>query len=67
MKRKIDIGDLQIGMYVSELDRPWIETPFLFQGFRITNQDELNKLAEICKFVVVDAEKSKVPVNKGLC
>lgn len=65
MKRKIDIGDLQIGMYVSELDRPWIETPFLFQGFRITNQDELNKLAEICKFVVVDAEKSKVPVSKG--
>lgn len=65
MKRKIDIGDLEIGMYVSELDRPWIETPFLFQGFRITNQDELDKLTEICEFVLVDVEKSKVPINKG--
>lgn len=65
MKRKIDIGDLEIGMYVSELDRPWIETPFLFQGFRITNQDELDKLREICEFVLVDIEKSKIPVTKG--
>jgi len=65
MKRKIDIGDLEIGMYVSELDRPWIETPFLFQGFRVTNQDELDKLTEICEFVLVDVEKSKVPINKG--
>lgn len=65
MKRKIDIKDLEIGMYVSELDRPWIETPFLFQGFRVTNQDELNKLSEICEYVLVDVEKSKVPINKG--
>jgi HD-GYP domain-containing protein (c-di-GMP phosphodiesterase class II) len=65
MKRKIDIGDLEIGMYVSELDRPWIETPFLFQGFRITNQDEINKIRELCVYVLVDVEKSKVPVSKG--
>jgi putative nucleotidyltransferase with HDIG domain len=65
MKRQIDISDLEIGMFVSDLDRPWIETPFLFQGFRITNQDELNKLSEICKFVIVDIEKSKIPVTKG--
>lgn len=65
MKRQIDISDLEIGMFVSDLDRPWIETPFLFQGFRITNQDEINKLAELCKFVLVDIEKSKIPVTKG--
>lgn len=65
MKRKIDIGDLEIGMYVSELDRPWIETPFLFQGFRITNQDEISKIKELCEYVLVDVEKSKVPVSKG--
>ena len=29
--------DLRLGMYVSRLDRPWLETPFLFQGFYIEN------------------------------
>jgi len=65
MKKKLDIKDLAVGMFVSDLDRPWIETPFLFQGFRITNEAELNKLVELCKFVFVDVEKSKVPITKG--
>ncbi len=65
MKKKLDIKDLAVGMFVSELDRPWIETPFLFQGFRITNEAELNKIVELCKFVFVDVEKSKVPITKG--
>jgi putative nucleotidyltransferase with HDIG domain len=54
--------DLQKGMYVSELDRPWLETPFLFQGFRITNNDELEQIARLCDFVFVDSEKSTVPI-----
>ena len=29
------IDQLELGMYVSELDRPWLESPFLFQGFEI--------------------------------
>jgi len=53
-------------MYVSELDRPWIESPFLFQGFRITNVDELNKLNEICEYVFVDTEKSVTPIPKNI-
>lgn len=65
MKKKLDISDLAVGMFVSELDRPWIETPFLFQGFRITNEAELNKIVELCKYVFVDVEKSKVPITKG--
>ncbi|MEO5573352.1 MAG: DUF3391 domain-containing protein, partial [Gammaproteobacteria bacterium] len=35
MKKKVLVGDLAPGMYVYDLDRPWIETPFLFQGFSI--------------------------------
>ena len=34
-RRQIDVGLLKGGMYVSQLDRPWLETPFLFQGFCI--------------------------------
>lgn len=49
-------------MYVAELDRPWLDTPFLFQGFRITNDQELKQLGEVCEFVYVDVEKSAVEV-----
>lgn len=66
MKRKLEITDLEKGMFVSELDRPWIDSPFLFQGFRITNQEELDKLAEICEYVLIDVDKSKIPVDKGI-
>lgn len=59
MKRKVDTRDLQIGMYVSELDRSWLETPFLFQGFKITSQGDINELARHCKFVYVDEDRSE--------
>ena len=58
MKRKIDTNALQIGMYVSELDRPWLETPFLFQGFAINSQGDINELARYCEFVYIDEELS---------
>ncbi len=44
---KMPIGQLSIGMYVVELDRPWGETAFLFQGFRIRQQQEILLLAEV--------------------
>lgn len=58
--------DLQKGMYVSELDRPWLETPFLFQGFRITNSNELEQISKLCDFVFVDTEKSTIAVPERL-
>lgn len=59
MKRKVESKDLQIGMYVSELDRSWLETPFLFQGFKITSQGDINELTRYCKFVFIDEERSQ--------
>lgn len=53
-------------MYVSELDRPWLETPFLFQGFRITNDQEVEQIKSICDFVFVDTEKSTISVSDEL-
>ncbi len=40
-------------MYVSRLDRPWRETPFLFQGFYIQESDEIAKLEELCRYVYI--------------
>lgn len=45
-KVKLDVGKLLKGMYVSELDCPWDETSFLFQGFRITNLQEIEQLLD---------------------
>jgi len=62
MKVMVEIKDLKKGMYVTELDRPWLETSFLFQGFRITNAQEIEQLNNTCKYVYVDPEKSVVPI-----
>lgn len=56
MKQKVKPQDLQMGMYVAELDRPWLESPFLFQGFHITNEEELAELRSLCEFVYVDMD-----------
>ncbi|HEX5339805.1 MAG TPA: HD-GYP domain-containing protein [Gammaproteobacteria bacterium] len=63
MRHKTDVADLKLGMYVAELDRPWIGSPFLFQGFEIESDEDLEKLREACKFVYVDDAKSSIPVT----
>lgn len=58
MKIKKDVSELVKGMHVCDLDRPWVESSFLFQGFEIKTDDELVKLKEECVFVYIDTEKS---------
>lgn len=58
MKHEILVDKLRFGMFVSELDRPWTETPFMFQGFEITSDKQLETLKKFCKKVYVDPEKS---------
>lgn len=55
---KVETSQLAIGMYVVELDRPWTETSFLFQGFRIQKQQEIRLFQEVCSYVWVDARRS---------
>lgn len=50
---KITTEQLRVGMYVSRLDRPWRETPFLFQGFYVQDSDEIAKLRELCRYVFI--------------
>lgn len=54
---RIDVKDLRIGMYVSKLDRPWLETNFLFQGFEIKNQSDIEAVRRQCKYVFIDAAR----------
>ena len=55
-RKQVEVGALQLGMYVAELDRPWIESPFLFQGFVIEDEDDLRQIREICSWVIVDED-----------
>ncbi|HEV2112113.1 MAG TPA: DUF3391 domain-containing protein, partial [Gammaproteobacteria bacterium] len=56
---KVSASELQIGMFVAQLDRPWTETPFLFQGFYIHHADEIEELKRYCAHVFVDPERSE--------
>jgi len=58
-KKQVDVGALEFGMYVAELDRPWTETPFLFQGFVLRSEEEIQTLRKYCKFVHVDDDRSE--------
>jgi len=60
MKYKFPTEALKLGMYVSELDRPWVETPFLFQGFYLKEVKEIETLQDHCQYVLVDSERCKI-------
>ena len=57
-KVTIPVLDLQIGMFVSDIDRPWIETPFLMQELLIENETEIATLRQYCHQVTVDRSRS---------
>ena len=58
MKEKVEAAELTIGMFVVELDRPWLETPFPLQGFLVESQQEIEELREHCRFVYIEPERS---------
>lgn len=57
--KKVDVKDLQLGMYVSELDRPWVETNFLFQGFELKTSSDITEVQSHCAYVFIDVVKSR--------
>ncbi|CAG9932493.1 HD-GYP domain-containing protein [Candidatus Nitrotoga arctica] len=58
MKTEIPSSKLKIGMFVSDIDRPWLDTPFLLQGFLIENNKDIEQLQEYCQFVVIEWDRS---------
>lgn len=56
---RVPVDALKRGMYVSELDRSWDETPFLFQGFRLETEDDIRTIQKYCEHVFIDVKQSK--------
>ena len=55
---EVDVQGLELGMYVTELDRPWLGTPFLMQGFLLEESQQIDVLRGICRTVLVDRRRS---------
>lgn len=60
---RVAVNDLQLGMFVSALDRPWLETPFLLQGFLIKSIDDIDELRKHCTYVYIDILKGRAPLK----
>jgi HD-GYP domain-containing protein (c-di-GMP phosphodiesterase class II) len=60
-RKQVAVGELQFGMFVAELDRPWTETPFMFQGFHLKTDQQLAALKKHCKHVFIDLERTEKP------
>lgn len=56
-------SQLTVGMYVTELDRPWLETSFVFQGFELKTEDDIKAVKNICEYVYIDITKTKKTSN----
>ena len=59
MIKKIRTTDLTLGMYVSQLDRSWLDTPFFFHKVLVKSPQQLSQLKAYCRYVYIDTEKGK--------
>lgn len=53
---RMPVYDLRIGMFVAQLDRPWLETPFAVQGFFLNHDSQIDEIAQHCEHVYVMRE-----------
>jgi HD-GYP domain-containing protein (c-di-GMP phosphodiesterase class II) len=50
----VNCAQLQLGMYVAELDRSWLHTSFHAHGFMLSHAEQLEELQRLCVYVYVD-------------
>ena len=63
-RRRLHVGHLELGMYVCELDRPWRDTDFLFQGFPVLKTEHIHAVRQRCDYVFVD-DTRRVKLDQG--
>lgn len=57
---QVSVNLLKRGMFVCRLDRAWLGTPFLMQGFLIETDQEIKQLRALCDQVYIDTRKSLI-------
>ena len=64
-KTRIKSSELKLGMYIAELDRPWIDSPFLVHGFVVKNQKLLDQVQTLCRYVYIDIKRGNLATASG--
>lgn len=64
-KIRIKSSDLKLGMFVADLDRPWIDSPFLVHGFTIRDQKMLEQVQAYCNYVYIDLKRGNLASKQG--
>lgn len=55
----MEVKDLKPGMFVTELDRPWLDTPYLLQGFLVRSREDIEEVGKYCRYVFIDPLKAQ--------
>lgn len=61
MLQKVAVNQLKVGMFVADLDRPWMDTPFLLQGFLLEDAEQIAQVQSTCQWVMIDPLRSSGP------
>ncbi|KZY73023.1 hypothetical protein A3742_06875 [Oleiphilus sp. HI0071] len=57
---EIPVTQLTPGMYIAKLDCPWEDSPFIYQGFYVYDQQDIQEIQSVCKTVFIQAKKEFV-------
>lgn len=55
---QIPVHQIRIGMFVAGLDRAWRDTPFMLQGFLVSDDRDIDALKKECGEVTIDPTHS---------
>lgn len=58
----LPIEAVTIGMYVTDIDRPWLDTPFVMEGFLVRTEREIQALRQHTRLAYVDLQRSSESV-----
>lgn len=61
VETEIPVSQLQIGMHVVRLDRPWEDTDFLLQGFILQTEEDVLAVQQQCEKVIVEGRVHVAP------
>lgn len=64
-ERWVHCNELKLGMYVVELDKPWEQTDFLFQGFFLDKHELIEDVRNESQYVLVQEQKSALVNRKS--
>ncbi|TXL65357.1 HD-GYP domain-containing protein [Zeimonas arvi] len=58
----LPIEAVTVGMYVTDIDRPWLDTPFVMEGFLVRTEREILALRQHTRLAYVDLQRSSESV-----